>query len=99
MSYLDAIRARHVAVYDPSLICEDDGDDWPCDTTIVLAALDERERQRDGARVSAAACQAALDTALARERRLREALEFDAVRDCWTMSRADYDALAETNEP
>ena len=40
MSDLDAIRARHVV--DPAVRdrCLRDVQDWPCDTAIVLAALD-----------------------------------------------------------
>lgn len=52
MPDLDAIRARHFpSLTDDGDRCRDEGDLWPCDTAIVLAAL---------------------DAALARERRLLE---------------------------
>ena len=110
MSDLDAIRSEHVicgpkpgASCPPGPHCTTDLLSWPCDTAIVLAALDERTRQRDGARVSAAASQAALDAALARERRLREAAQ-DAVDAAGSQNwPVNCDrlrmALAETSEP
>lgn len=77
---IDDIRARHVlrelkdGVVNEELWCRYDVHDWPCDTAIVLAALDAAETSlRTGVAVHAE-LKVRLDAALERERRLREAL-------------------------
>ena len=38
---IEDIRAPHARKVDPNDICEDDWDDWPCDTAVLLALVDE----------------------------------------------------------
>lgn len=100
MTDLDAIRARHVEANVKGW-CVNEPRPWPCDTAVVLAALDKMDEYAKGIRALLTTSDAALDAALARERRLREAAQLAAddpdTPDAYRQRlRA---ALAETPEP
>ena len=71
-----AILARHVPDHHPNPYCQAGDGEWPCDTAIVLAALDVQRVVPEGILRDAAVMdlRAKLEAAIEREQRLRAAL-------------------------
>lgn len=107
MTDLDAIRARHVRYmnHDPMMgtdedACEFDNYGWPCDTAIVLAALDEiAASQEREARLRAALTPERMAAALVESDLIRRYDEYARVAYPVTMTRDHLLTLAASWAP